>query len=412
MNISILCIGDELLKGSTVNTNQAYIGQQLLKLGIIAENSLVVADDKQALINAFDFLFKSSDMVIATGGLGPTADDMTKQIAAEYLGLGFVENQQAADNLKAYWAKRHEHQELPEFLFNQAQAIEGADVLQNSQGTAPGMWVKTSKSDSTKYLVMLPGPPREMNPMFDEEVFPRIESLCSGKSFNQLYYIAGVPESIVEQKMQPVIARYPGLSVAYCASYDGVKLFLKTTSESVLDEVAGLVIDIFDGQVLPEGKTDIAADIVRIMNEKQLTVSTAESCTGGLIASRITDIPGSSAVFPGGLVVYCNEWKHDLVDVDMELFEQFGAVSGECVNALAHNLTGKFGTDAGIAVSGIAGPGGATPYKPVGLVYLAVKFRDECRIERFEFTGNRKAVRDRAAAKALNILREMILTEV
>jgi len=408
MKVSILCIGDELLKGVTINTNQAFIGQELLSMGVVAEHSLVVADEKQPLISALDYLFTTSDVVITTGGLGPTSDDITKEVVAKYLGRNLVQNQEALDKLNAYWAKRKELRDMPPHIVGQSMVIEGAEVLQNSQGSAPGMWITFNRGDERKFIVMLPGPPREMKPMFTEAVMPLLRQHNGSVSFNKLFYIAGQPESLVELKMQPVIEPLQDLSVAYCASYDGVKLFLRSDDEVAVEEAAGYAKEVFAENILPEGDIDLAADIVRIMNEKKLTMSTAESCTGGKIAGRITDIPGSSAIFPGAIVVYCNEWKQNELGVKTETLETFGAVSEECVTELVNNLVEKYSTDAGIAVSGIAGPGGAMETKPVGLVYIAVKFRDKCIVERYEFTGNRQAVRDRTVSKALNTLRQLL----
>lgn len=410
MKISVLCIGDELLKGVTINTNQAFIGQELLSIGIVADHSLVVADEKEPLVKALDYLLSTSDVVVTTGGLGPTADDITKHVVAEYLGMGFVQDRNVLEKLHSYWQKRNESRDMPEGLLSQTMVIEGAQVLQNSQGSAPGMWIPLSEegSDKSKFIVMLPGPPREMKPMFTEAVLPLLKQHNGNVSFNKLFYIAGLPESLVEQRMQPAIEQLKGLSVAYCASYDGVKLFLRSDDQFVVEEAARHAKEIFAESILPEGQTDLAADVVRIMNKKSLTMSTAESCTGGMIAGRITDIPGSSAIFPGAIVVYCNEWKQNELGVKTETLEAFGAVSEECVTELVNNLVDKYSTDAGIAVSGIAGPGGATETKPVGLVYIGVRFKDQVIVERYEFSGNRQAVRDRTVSKALNTLRLLI----
>ena len=413
MKISILCIGDELLKGITINTNQAFIGQELLSQGIIAEHSLVVADEALSLTNALDYLFSTSDVVVTTGGLGPTADDMTKQVIAEYLGLSFVQDAPALANLNKYWSKRHERNELPDYVADQAMVIENSTVLQNGQGTAPGMWLKVpdNKFGASKYLTMLPGPPREMGPMFTDGVLPLLHKMGSSISFNKLYYIAGIAESLVEVKMQPIIEELKNLSVAYCASYDGVKLFLKSDSEDSTARAEVEVNNIFANNILPENHTDLAEDVVRLLSEKNLTLSTAESCTGGKIAGRITDVPGSSAIFPGGIVTYSNEWKEKELGVSKQTLEEFGAVSEQCVTELVNNLMIKSGTNAGISVSGIAGPTGGTADKPVGLVYVAVRLNDICTVKRYEFTGNRQSVRDRTVSKALNTLRELLVAE-
>ena len=412
MNISVLCIGDELLKGVTINTNQSYIGQQLLSMGIIPESSLVVPDDKIAIIKALDYLFSFSDMVITTGGLGPTADDMTKGVVAEYFGLELVCDELAVENLKYFWGKRYDNKKFPEHILEQAMVIDSCDVLQNSQGTAPGMWLKQYNSKQhgrTRYVVMLPGPPREMQPMFTKLVMPKLKNILGEHSYNKLFFIAGMAESIVEKMMKPVIDSCSELSVAYCASFDGVKLFLKSASESELGSAVEQVKKIFSDTILPDNEIDLPAEIVRLLKEKHMQLATAESCTGGKIASRITDIPGSSSVFPGGLVVYCNDWKQSELGVSSETLQQYGAVSKECVTELVNNLCTKFSTEAGIAVSGIAGPTGGSNEKPVGLVYIAVKVNDRLSVERYEFTGNRDAVRGRATSKALNTLRSMIL---
>jgi len=387
----------------------ADIGQKLLEIGVIPMNAIIAPDKKKDLVRALDYLLPESDLVITTGGLGPTADDVTRAVIAEYFGREMHEDEKIVRKLNERWAllKRGE---FPHHFLNQALVPEGADVLPNHVGTAPGLWIKSTAADgSEKHVAMLPGPPMELRPMFEESALPRIKEMQKGKLFSKLYFVSDMPESIVEGRIQPIITGVEKLSVAYCASPGNVKLFLTSPDEELLNEKSEKIRKMFSDNILADGCSTVAEDVSRLLREKNCKVSVAESCTGGMIASAITDAPGATDIFPGSLVVYSNELKEKLLGVKPEILERHGAVSEQCVREMVENVCEKFHAEAGMAVTGIAGPGGATNTKPVGLVYIAAKFMDKIAVEKCRFSGNREMVRSRTVSKAFNMLREMLV---
>ncbi len=419
MKIGILCIGDELLKGAVVNTNLSYMGQKLLELGLVPELSLEVPDRPGDVVRGLEFAMRCADFIITSGGLGPTADDLTKPSIAEYLGYPLELCNEAAEAIKARWTTlRNAHgwgqnaqHSLPFHFLNQAYVPKGCRVLMNRFGTAPGIYVATKEGDRFpgKKIVMLPGPPSELHPMFDDQVLPIVRENMDGKIFSRLFHISGVPESKVEESMQPVIAAFPELSVAYCAAPEFVKLFLSAPDSGILESASGRVRAIFADSLLSDGSRTVAEEVVRLLARAGHKLATAESCTGGMIASLITEIPGASEIYLGSVVPYANEVKTGALGVREATLRTAGAVSADCAAEMLDGVCGKLGAECGISVTGIAGPGGGTPEKPVGLVYIGVRYLDRVRIMENRFRGSREQIRARTAAVALNTLRRFIL---
>jgi nicotinamide-nucleotide amidase len=408
MKVSLLCIGDELLKGATVNTNMAYVGQKLLEIGIVSESAVVALDKKENLVKALDNLLAESDLVISTGGLGPTADDVTRPVIAEYFGRKMYQEEEIKKQLSERWL-RLKRGPIPERLMTQTFVPEGSDILPNNVGTAPGTWLTADWNGKEKHVVMLPGPPMELEPMFEESVLPRLKGMLKGKLFSKLYFVADTPESIAEDKMQPVIKENDQLSVAYCASPGNVKLFLSSFNEKQFKKACASAEEIFKDKILSNGCNSLAEEISKLLRERKSKISTAESCTGGMIAAALTDISGSSDIFPGSIVSYSNECKEKILGVSSETLKNFGAVSEECAKEMLMKVCEKFGTEGGISATGIAGPSGGTKEKPVGLVYIGVKFKDKVLVRKNNFSGNREMVRYRTATTAFNMLRNLIL---
>ena len=358
-------------------------------------------------------------VIITSGGLGPTADDLTKPSIAEYLGYPLELCNEAAEAIKARWTTlRHAHgwgqsaqHSLPYHFLNQAYVPKGCRVLMNRFGTAPGIYIATRDGDRFpgKKIVMLPGPPSELHPMFDDQVLPIVRENLDEKIFSRLFHVSGVPESKVEEGMQPVIAAAPGLSVAYCAAPEFVKLFLSAPDSGILESASERVRAIFADSLLSDGSRTVAEEVVRLLARAGHKLATAESCTGGLIASLITEIPGASEVYLGSVVSYANEVKAGALGVRDATLRAAGAVSADCAAEMLDGVCGKLGAECGISVTGIAGPGGGTPEKPVGLVYIGVRYLDRVRITENRFRGSREQIRARTAAVALNTLRRFIL---
>lgn len=406
MKISVLCIGDELLRGSTTNTNLAKIGQSLGAAAMFPAMEMAVKDSGEPIVDALDVLFARSDIIISTGGLGPTSDDVTKTVVAEYFGLKLKNNAKVADKIKSFWSTRR-FGKMPPSVLNQALVPAGAQVLENRTGTAPGLIVKNVKTGKT--IMMLPGPPHEMAPMFEEFVIPYLKLVSKDRLYTELIYVSGLPESSVEEKVAPLVTSEPELSIAYCASPESIKVFLSGKKPRLVAVKMREIKNELKDFLLSPGSRSVAEDIYFLLKKRKHKLALAESCTGGMIASAITEIPGSSDVFSGSAVVYSNEWKEKVLEVGKATLVKYGAVSSQCAGEMVDNVCVKYGADAGIAVTGIAGPGGGTELKPVGLVFIATRYDGDTVVRQYNFPGTREMVRRRAVSSALNQLRRQIL---
>ena len=402
MKVALLCIGDELLKGSTVNTNLAFLGERLLRIGIIPELSLEIPDRRDSILKALDYAYSKADTVITSGGLGPTSDDITKDSIAEYFGLPLERNEQIEAHLTAWWQKLHPGP-TPLHWNRQAYFPAGADIIPNRFGSAPGIHLERNG----KTIFLLPGPPAELHPMFEEGMLELIRKKQKEPVYASLTHVVGIGESIVEERTQPLLRE--GISVAYCASPGHVKLFFTSKDEALLNQTTEKARQIFAGEILSEGVSTLPEEILRLLENRKLTLATAESCTGGMISAQLTAIPGSSAAFLGGAATYSNELKQRFLGVRETTLASFGAVSRECAEEMVEGICARTGADAGISVTGIAGPSGGTPDKPVGRVYIGVKLHDKTRIFECNFRGGREQVRNQTVSRALNELRKLLL---
>jgi nicotinamide-nucleotide amidase len=402
MRVSVICTGTELLKGSTVNTNLSFIGQKLSEAGIVPHRAIVVGDSRVDLRKAVEDAAEDSDLIITTGGLGPTRDDLTRNVVCDFLNLKLHRDFEIEAYLAKRWANWHSTPPDKDYL-QQAEIPENSTVLKNHVGTAPGLWIK-GETD----FILLPGPPNELNPMFENEAMPALKKLVSSASFTSSFMISSASELIVQQKIEPLTEGLP-LSLAYCASIEGVKVFFSGENEALVKEKAEEVKKLFGDAVLADNKLSVVEEISERLKVLGYKLGTAESCTGGMIASAITDLPGSSQIFSGSIVSYSNEVKTKLLGVPQEILKKHGAVSGECVKAMVAGAAKILETDAAIAVSGIAGPDGGTAEKPVGLVYIATLLHNEIIVAEHVFPGSRDIVRERAKIKALLLLRELLL---
>lgn len=408
--VAVLCVGDELLKGATVNTNLAAIGRRLLNLGVLPAAAMEVPDTERGILSGLEALAAQAEIIVVTGGLGPTADDATKEFIARRLGLRLEENGEAALGIQRYWRMRRPNEEIPHRVYNQALVPQGAIVLPNDCGTAPGLVLEhqTIEGFADRTIIMLPGPPAEMEAMFDQSVTPYLRESLKGRLHACEFRIAGLGESVVEDKMLPILARMPSLSAAYCANPQCVRLFLTSPRADVMPEATAAARRIFSEELLADSSEDLADETLALLRENRMTLSVAESCTGGLLAKMLTDKPGASDAFAGGIVSYANAVKRDLLHVDEALIEKSGAVSAETAQAMLSGLAKAIPADAGIALTGIAGPGGATVEKPVGLVFAGIRLQTQEEIVELRLRGTRMQIRERACAEALFRLRKMI----
>lgn len=410
---AIVSTGDELVLGQALDTNSRWLSQRLLAAGVRPVEHVTVGDDAVALAAALARLAESADVLVVTGGLGPTADDLTRAALAEILGETLVEDPAALEQVRGYFTRSA--RAMPELSRVQAQRPPSAVTLPNAVGTAPGLMARPPRRSGCGphgLCFCLPGPPAEMKPMFDREVLPRLIPRADRVVRTLALHCVGIGEADIAARLGPLMDRAGSLLVGTTASGGIVSCRVRgegspgevslavAESERVIREALGPFIFGADDESLP-------ASILSILSERAETLSTVESCTGGLLAQIITDVPGSSAAFRGGIVSYSNDLKSSLAGVPRSLLAAHGAVSRECALALAAGGLAATGADHTLAITGVAGPGGGSPEKPVGTVWIAAASRsgppEEAR--RFLFTGDREAVRRWSAVSALAMLR-------
>ncbi len=408
MRIEILNTGTELLLGKVLNTHGKWFGEELFKLGMRVQR-LTTVPDGEAITQALRECVSRADAVIVTGGLGPTSDDLTREATAEVIGAELIEDEAALRSLEAFFAARSKV--MADSNRKQAQVLVGADVLPNPNGTAPGIYVPPRMNKAANCAVfLLPGPPRELYPMFRTEVAPRLVALAGLAKPPGLLELrlTGVGESDLQQEIDADLAAIPDLEVGYCARVGEVDLRL-IGDEAAIAVGREMAMAKFSKQIFSEDGTSLEATVVRLMTERGLKLATAESCTGGLIANRITDVPGSSAVFTHGFVTYANEAKRDLLGVPQAVLDEHGAVSEPVARAMAEGALKSSGADVAVAVTGIAGPDGGTPEKPVGTVWLAwsVKGRETISLKQIH-PRNRKDFKLAVSQAALDGVRRLM----
>lgn len=409
MRIEILNTGTELLLGNTVNTHAAWFGRELFKLGLRISRQVTVPDG-DAIREAIEESLGRADVLIVTGGLGPTSDDLTREIAAEVLGLELIEDEAAMRSLEAFFAKRGK----PMAESNRKQALipVGADVLPNPNGTAPGVYVPPRLNGRSRCAVfLLPGPPRELYPMYQAEVPHRLKVLfgiASAPDCLELKF-TGIGESDFHQAVDAQLAAIDGLEFGYCAHIGEVDLRLIGSSQ-VLTAARALVLSHFDACLISDDGSSLEEVVVWLLRERGMTLATAESCTGGLISNRITDVPGASAVFTHGFITYANEAKTQMLDVPAELIASHGAVSEAVACRMAAGALEASGADLAVAVTGIAGPDGGTEGKPVGTAWIGVGVKGKAvRAFRVYHPRNRHDFKLAVSQSALEALRrEMV----
>lgn len=409
MRIEVLNTGSELLLGKTVNTHAAWIGRELFLLGLRIERQTTVPDG-EAIREAMVEAVGRCDALIVTGGLGPTSDDLTREITGEVLGIELMLDEAALRSMEAFFALRGR----PMVEANRKQALcpVGADVLPNPQGTAPGIYVPPRLNGRSGCAVfLLPGPPRELQPMFHAEVVPRLRALSEIEHPPRALELkfTGIGESDFHQGIDARLAEITGLEFGYCAHIGEVDLRL-IGSPVVLAQARAVALESFGGFLVSEDGSSMEETVVRLLREKSLRLATAESCTGGLIAHRITNVPGASEVFSAGFVTYANEAKVAQLGVSAETLAAYGAVSEEVVRDMAAGALRAGVADIAVAVTGIAGPGGGTEQKPVGTAWIGLAASDG-RVEAFRVyhPRNRHDFKLAVSQAALNAVRVRLL---
>jgi nicotinamide-nucleotide amidase len=410
MTVEVLNIGTELLLGSVQNTHAGWIARQIFPLGLRLERQTTIPDGpaiREAVLESCE----RSEVVFITGGLGPTTDDITREVIAELLGRKLQPDPAIRAHIEARLAARG--YEFVERMLRQTMVPEGAEVLPNPNGTAPGLFIPAVSQPSwaTPHFFLMPGPPRELQPMFSDFVMPRLRQLAAGIQAKEcrVYRVVGLGESAVEKLIGLELSQNPALEVGYCARPNEVDFRLIGTRED-LESVEPLVIQVLGANLVSALGEGIEAWIVAELKRRGLSLATAESCTGGLLASRITDVPGASEVFQEGFVTYSNAAKTQILGVPADLLERHGAVSPEVAAAMAVGAQKRAKADFALALTGIAGPGGGSTEKPLGLLHIALARPDaETLLLERCFSTDRATFKQLATQAALDLLRRDLL---
>lgn len=407
MTAEVISIGTELLLGQTVDTDAAYLAKALSGVGVSVYNRATVGDNFERAVATFRLALSRSDMVFCIGGLGPTLDDLTRDIIAEVMEAPLVRDKALVAHLTDWFARRD--YPMNDTILRQADVPTGGVPLSNPNGTAPGLWLEKDG----KLVVALPGPPNEFEPMVEGEVLPRIAPGAGSTIVSRTLRIVGMGESSIEERVKDLMDSSDPTVAPYAKA---AEVHLRVTSkadtvEAALAKIAPVAEEIrtrLGRNVYAENDTLLEDAVVQALIEKNLTVATAESCTGGWVAQRITAVSGSSAIFQTGIVAYANETKVHLLGIPQALVASVGAVSPEVARAMAERIREKTGAHFGIGVTGIAGPGGGTPEKPVGLVYVSLATPEGTQVEKCLFAGSRADVRYRSTQTALRLLWEAL----
>ena len=366
--VELVNTGSELLMGKVVNTNAAWLGERLFEMGVRVSRQTVVPDGRE-IFQALSEAALRADVVIVSGGLGPTSDDVTREALSEWRGVSLLPDKEVEKRMRAYFSKLG--REMSPSNLQQTMVPEGAEVLPNKNGTAPGLWMPGDEAQGFPIVILLPGPPSELHPMAEEFVFPSLALLVSdGAPRMQEYKVIELGESVLQDLVDAELASIPGLEWGYCARAGEVDVRL-VGSEEVLSRAGDVLMRLAGDYIVSPAGVSIEEALVKRLTVGGLQVATAESCTGGLISERITSVPGASEVFGFGWVTYANEAKMKELGVSHEALDLYGAVSEEVVRRMAEGALSRSGSDYAVAVSGVAGPGGGTYEKPVGTVYLA-----------------------------------------
>jgi len=406
MKAEIIAVGSELLTPDRLDTNSLFLTEELNKIGIEVLRKTIVGDNHDLLSEAFRDALNRVPLIISSGGLGPTEDDLTRETVAELLGRKLRRNDEILRYIEGRF--RSLNREMPEVNVRQAMIPEGAEILENPRGTAPGLWLE----DAGRSIVLLPGPPRELKPLFREQVLPRLERRVSGvRMFHREIRVTGLGESLVEQRVLSIYKRYPEVTTTVLAAPGETQLHLRMWTDDAehakktLDEIVkGFEIALTD-RIFSEDGTSLEEVIAAELTMHNATIAAAESCTGGLLAQRLTSIAGSSSYFLGGVVCYSNELKTAWAGVPPELIQAKGAVSAEVAIALAEGIRRRVGSTFGLGITGIAGPGGGSEEKPVGTVHIALSHAGGVNERGVRFPGDREAVRFQASQVALDMVR-------
>ena len=409
MTAEIIAVGSELLTPQRTDTNSLFLTRKLNERGIDVVRKTVVGDDRQRLANEIRRARESSGVVITTGGLGPTLDDLSRDAASDALGRKLVFHQQVVDWIEERFRRRG--RKMADVNRRQAYILEGAEIIPNPRGTAPGQWFE----DHAGILMLLPGPPRELEPMFAEQCMPRMEKIESPYQYHTVSMrVTGVPESDLDQRIGPIYSAEPRVATTILAAPGDIQIHLRAKAARrdearTIAEALAVRVEAELGPLIYTRENEPLEEVVgRRFRERGMTLAVAESCTGGLLAERITAVPGASEYFAGGFVSYTEDAKINWLGVGQTTIEQHGAVSRETAEAMARAVRDKANASIGASITGVAGPGGGTEQTPVGNVFIGIADGSGVEVKERQFGGERELIRSLAAQTTLELLLRIV----
>ncbi len=413
MTVELISVGTEILLGNIVNTNAAYLAERIAVLGLSCYHQSAVGDNEERLEDALKLALSRSDIVILSGGLGPTKDDLTKEVTAKVFGKKLLEDPHTKERLQAYFDRIQSKNGITGNNWKQALIPEGAAVVDNHNGTAPGLILE---GENGKTAILLPGPPNEIKPMFERDIAPYLNRLQPEGIYSKMVKVCSIGESRAETMVSDIMDAQTNPTLAPYAKTGEVHFRVtakakdEEAAEALIEPMVKELYQRFGDKIYTiEEDVTLEQAVVELLKEKNMTVTTAESCTGGLLAGRIMNVAGASAVYNEGYITYSDDAKEKLLGVSKDTLKAFGAVSADTAAEMAAGAAKAAGANAALSVTGIAGPDGGSKEKPVGLVYVGCFVNGKVRTEEFRFTGNREKNRDYAVVRALTVLREELI---
>jgi nicotinamide-nucleotide amidase len=409
MKAEIIAVGSELLTPDNIDTNSLYLTHQLNKAGFQVHLKTIVGDDRKDIAGVLRQALQRSDLAILCGGLGPTEDDLTRSAVATVLGRSVSIDTEILENLRQRFIARGFR--MAKINEKQAEVIEGAEIFDNSFGTAPGMWIE----EKGRYIALLPGPPRELQAVFEQHVLPRIRKLSDGmKLIYKSFHVTGITESELDSQIAPIYTAYPQIRTTILAGTRHIAIRLYQwakvgTEPSDIEDLAAKIQAKLGNSIFTTRGESMEEVIGRQLRESGQTIAVAESCTAGMLGMYITRVPGSSDYFKGGILCYSNSAKIELCGVQPDLLQKHGAVSAEVAEALARGVRAALHSTIGLSITGIAGPGGGSPEKPVGLVYIGISDGERSENRHRIMPGDRESIRERSTYLALSWLRRFLM---
>ncbi|MDE6213926.1 MAG: competence/damage-inducible protein A [Lachnospiraceae bacterium] len=410
MTVEIIAVGTEILLGNIVNTNAAYLAEKCAELGLSCYHQDVVGDNEERVMETIRLALSRADILLLSGGLGPTQDDLTKEAAAKVMGRELYLHEPSKEAIRQFFAERN--LEITDNNWKQAMVPEGCIVVDNPGGTAPGIII----TENDKHLILMPGPPGELIPMFEHSIMPYLAGLQTGVIYSQTVKISGVGESKAESMVEDLITKQSNPTIATYAKTGEVHLRVTATAQDekeakklvkpVVKELKGRF-----GNHIYTTDSDVTLEkaVVDLLAANRLTACTVESCTGGMLSARLINVPGVSEVFKSGYVTYSNKSKRRLLGIKKNILVKYGAVSEQIAREMAKTAAALARADVSVSTTGIAGPDGGTPEKPVGLVYIGCNVCGRITVKECHFHGSREKIRESTVAAALALLRECIL---